>query len=56
MSGERTSVYLAADRVALPDGEPCPGTVCSGPGCWNRDTARYDLRRLILCTACAAAL
>ena len=25
-------------------------------GCWNRDTARYGLRRLVLCTACAAAL
>lgn len=36
--------------------EPCPGTVCSGPGCWNRDTARYGLRSLVLCTACAAAL
>jgi ABC-type arginine/histidine transport system permease subunit len=23
---------------------------------WNRDTARYGLRRLVLCTACAAAL
>jgi hypothetical protein len=95
MPGERTSVYLAADRAAavkasgrplaelvrrgvaastapatqapapvaspagplvLPPGEPCPGVACAGPGCWNRDTARYGLRRLVLCTACAAAL
>jgi len=27
-----------------------------GPGCWQRDTARYGLRHLVLCTACAAAL
>lgn len=26
----------AASLAALPDGEPGPGTVCSGPGCWNR--------------------
>lgn len=25
------------------------------PGCWNRDTARYGLRRLVPCTACPAA-
>ena len=42
--------------LALPGGQPCPGTACAGPGCWNRDTARYGLRRLPLCTACAAAL
>jgi hypothetical protein len=27
-----------------------------GPGCWNRDTARNGLRRLVVCTTCAAAL
>ena len=26
------------------------------PARWNRDTGRYGLRRLVLCTACAAAL
>jgi hypothetical protein len=26
------------------------------PARWNRDTGRYSLRRLVLCTACAAAL
>ena len=25
------------------------------PARWNRDTGRYGLRRLVLCTACAAA-
>jgi hypothetical protein len=45
-----------AGPLALPRGEPCPGVACSGPGCWNRDTARHGLRRLALCTACAAAL
>jgi hypothetical protein len=46
----------AAAITITADGEPCPGVACSGPGCWNRDTARYGLRRLVLCTACAAAL
>jgi hypothetical protein len=45
-----------AGPLVLPPGEPCPRVACSGPGCWNRDTARYGLRRLVLCTACAAAL
>ena len=27
-----------------------------GSGCWHRETACYGLRRLVLCTACAAAL
>ena len=45
-----------AGPLVIPPGEPCPGAACSGPGCWNRDTARYGLRRLPLCTACAAAL
>ena len=26
------------------------------PARWNRDTGRYSLRRLVPCTACAAAL
>jgi len=56
-SGSRRSgPARCASPIALPPGEPCPGTVCSGPGCWHRDTARYGLRRLVLCTACAAGL
>jgi hypothetical protein len=47
---------VPAGPLVLPSGEPCPGAACSGAGCWNRDTARYGLRRLVLCTACAAAL
>ena len=45
-----------AGPLTLPLGEPYPGVACSGPGCWNRDTARFGLRRLPLCPACAAAL
>jgi hypothetical protein len=37
-------------------GEPSPGVVCMGPGCWQRDTRKYGLRSLPLCPACAAAL
>jgi hypothetical protein len=46
----------ATAAIAITGGEPSPGVACSGPGCWNRDTARYGLRHLVLCTACAAAL
>ena len=37
-------------------GEPSPGVVCMGPGCWQRDTSRYGLRRVPLCPACVSAL
>ncbi len=42
--------------AALPGGEPGNGALCMGPGCFQRDTRRYGLRELPLCTACAAAL
>ncbi len=41
---------------AIGDGEPSPGVACSGPGCWQRNTARYGLRRVPLCPACVSAL
>jgi hypothetical protein len=47
---------VTATPLVLPPGRAMPGVACSGPDCWNRDCARYGLRRLILCTACAAAL
>jgi hypothetical protein len=56
LAGQQAAPTTSAAALALPDSEPCPGVVCSGPGCWNRDTARYGLRRLVLCTACAAAI
>jgi hypothetical protein len=55
-SAARRPPAAAPSLAAIADGEPCPGVACSGPGCLNRDTARYGLRRLVLCTACAAAL
>jgi hypothetical protein len=42
--------------AALPDGEPSPGVLCMGPGCLERSTSRYGLRRMPLCPACRAAL
>ena len=36
--------------------EPSPGVACTAPGCWDRTTARYGLRRIPLCPADAAAL
>lgn len=45
---------VAAVKVA--GGEPSPGVVCFQPGCWQRDTSRFGLRRLPLCPACHAAL
>ena len=47
---------ISASLAAIGQGEPSPGAICMTPGCWQRDTARYGLRRLVLCTACAAAL
>ena len=42
--------------AALRGGEPSHGAICMTPGCWERNTAKYGLRELPLCTACAAAL
>ncbi len=42
--------------AAIGDGEPSPGVVCMGPGCWQRDTSRFGLRRVPLCPACVSAL
>jgi hypothetical protein len=42
--------------AALPDGEPSPGVLCAGPGCWERSTSKYGLRRIPLCPACRVAL
>ncbi len=47
-------VFPAAGQLVA--GEPSPGVLCMGAGCWQRDTSRYGLRRLPLCPACAAAL
>ncbi len=44
-----------ASSVLIP-GEPSPGVVCMAPGCWQRDTSRYGLRKLPLCPACVSAL
>ena len=50
------SPAAVASLAALPEGEPSDGTLCMGPGCFQRDTRTYGLRDLPLCTACAAAL
>ena len=41
---------------SLVPAEPSPGVACTAPGCWDRATARYGLRRIPLCPADAAAL
>jgi hypothetical protein len=46
----------APSLAAIADGEPGPGAICMGPGCFQRDTRKYGLRSLLLCPACAAAL
>src|SRR5690349_10171039 len=51
-ASHRTAAAIAATGT----GEPSPGVVCMGPGCWQRDTSRFGLRQLPLCPACAAAL
>lgn len=39
----------------LGPGVPSPGVVCFTPHCMQRNTAKYGLRELPLCTACAYA-
>jgi hypothetical protein len=46
----------APSLAAIADGEPSSGALCMGPGCFQRDTRKYGLRELPLCTACTAAL
>ncbi len=46
----------ASAFAAISNGEPSPGVVCAGFGCWERNTSCYGLRKLPLCPACAAAL
>ena len=41
---------------AIGNGEPSPGVLCMGPGCWERCTSRIGLRKIPLCPACVAAL
>jgi hypothetical protein len=57
---ELTNGAAPTSRVAaipgLGHGEPSPGTLCMGPGCWQRSTRRYGARRLPLCDGCKAAL
>ena len=53
---QAASQGAAAAIAATGTGEPSPGVVCMGPGCWQRDTRKYGLRSLPLCPACAAAL
>jgi hypothetical protein len=58
LSGQTTTPPPAAavSLGAIGDGEPGNGTLCLGPGCFQRDTRKYGLRQLPLCPACAAAL
>jgi hypothetical protein len=53
---EPASQGTAAIITTIGHGEPASGTLCMGPGCFGRDTRKYGLRKLPLCTACAAAL
>ncbi len=52
----KNTLITSPSLAALPDGEPSHGALCMGPGCFQRDTRTYGLRKLPLCTACAAAL
>jgi hypothetical protein len=33
--------------ASVGQGEPSPGVACVGPGCWQRNTSRYGLRRVV---------
>lgn len=54
--GQAASQGTAAAIAAIGTGKPSPGVLCMGPGCWERNTARYGLRQVPLCPACRAAL
>jgi hypothetical protein len=51
-----TPAPASPSLAALPDGEPSPGVLSMGPGCWEHSTSKYGLRKLPLCPAYAAAL
>jgi hypothetical protein len=51
-----TTLTTSPPLAALADGEPSPGVLCMTPGCFQLDTRKYGLRKLALCTACAATL
>lgn len=53
---QAASQGTAAAIAATGTGEPSPGVLCMGPGCWQRDTCKYGLCSLPLCPACAADL
>jgi hypothetical protein len=60
-TGQLTSTAEPASQAAAAiavtgDGQPSPGVACAAPGCWQRNTSRYGLRRVPLCPACRAAL
>jgi hypothetical protein len=57
LTGQPTTSPAAPSSLgAISPGEPSPGAICATPSCWQRDTRAYGLRRLPLCTACAAAI
>ena len=55
-SGRVTSQGTAAVITAIGPGEPGNGAVCMTPSCGQRDTRKYGLRSLPLCTSCVASL
>jgi hypothetical protein len=56
LNGQPSAPPSAPSLGAIGPGEPASGAVCATPSCWQRDTRKYGLRKLPLCTACAAAL
>lgn len=53
---DRELAVPSAETVTVASGEPSPGVACATPGCGQRDTSRYGLRRLPLCPECRASL
>jgi hypothetical protein len=57
LAGQTAAPAAAGPSLAaLSAGEPSHGTLCMGPGCFQRDTSKYGLRQVPLCRACRAAL
>ncbi len=48
-SAAKDTLTTSPTLASMAAGEPSPGVVCMGPGWWERNTAKYGLRRIPLC-------
>ena len=56
LTGDGPPAVVPVAGGAADPGVPSNGVLCMGPGCWQRDTRKYGLRKIPLCRACRMAL